>query len=135
MKRVKIIFSGLLVTLAIILLVFFPESMMDSAGKVPLGTFIAWFAVLFYALFWYYVLPDHVNSRFFTKFKRWKDIYFLLALLWGFFSALLAGNWQFLFQNRQIQFEFWIIFTGFLIVAPLLLIVILEMRRLIRRDK
>ena len=67
--------------------------------------------------------------------KRLKDTHFILALLWGFFSALLAGNWQFSFQNRQIQFEFWIIFTVFLIAFPFLILAFLGIRRLINRSK
>ncbi|HPF51045.1 MAG TPA: hypothetical protein PK335_05695 [Draconibacterium sp.] len=135
MKKAKIIISGLLFVFAIILLAFFPESMMDSVGKVPLGTFIAWFAVLFYAMFWYYFFPERMDSKFFRILKRLKNTHFILAILWGFFSALLAGNWQFSFQNRQIQFKFWIIFTGFLVVTPLLVLVIFGIRRLICIDK
>jgi len=133
MKKVKIIVSGIFFLLAFLLLVFFPEVNTTSTGKVPMGTYIAWFAVLTYSMFWYYILPDYL--KFFRYIKGLKNIHFLLALSWGFFSALLADNWQFSFQNRQTQFEIWIVFTGCLVVTPLLLLVFLGVRRLIYKNK
>ena len=119
--------------LAICLLAFFPEFNLTTNGKVPMGTYTAWFAILTYSMFWYYISPDYL--KFFRYFKRLKDIHFLLALLWGFFSALLAGNWRFSFQNQPIRFDIWIVFTGFLVIAPLLLLIVFWIRRIVSENK
>ena len=135
MRKVKIIISGIFFLLAVFLLVFFPEINVTSNGKIPAGTIISWLAVVTYSMFWYYISPDYLNTPFFRNLKRLKDIHFLLALLWGFFSALLAGNWRFSFQNQPIRFDLWIGFTVFIVVAPFLLLIIFGVRKLISKNK
>lgn len=135
MKKVKILISAVFLLTSVSLLVFSPDIMVSSNGDTPMGTFVSWFAVISYALFWYYILPDFTNARFFRYLRKVKDIHFLLSLFWGAISALLAGNWQFTFHNRPIQFEIWMIFTCFLVVGPLLVLIILGVRRFICKDK
>lgn len=135
MNKVKIIASALLFLLALCLIVFFPEIMMNANGKVPMGTYVAWFAIVFYSMFWYYLLPVSLNIRFLRNLKRWKDLYFLLAVSWGFVSAWLAGNWQFAFRNTPSRFNIWIAFTVFILVLPILVQLFIAFQKINQKKK
>ncbi len=133
MKKIKITVSALLFILALALLIFFPELMLNSTGNIPLGTFIAWFVLVFYASFWYYMLPDYLNSGRMRFLKGYKNIYFLCALSWGFVSALLAGNWQFSFKNIPFRFELWIVFTVVILLFPILILFLIFIQQLFHK--
>jgi len=131
--KIKSIVAGALLLLAVFLLTSQPELLIKSVLGVPLGTFISWFAVMMYGIFWFYLLPNKSGSNFFKFIIILKRILLLLALFWGIYSALLAGNWNFSFQNKPVRFELWIVITTLVIVLPLIILTALAVHRIFSR--
>lgn len=55
-----------------------------------------------------------------------------MAVFWGVFSYLMAENWAFVFKQIS-NFYIWGFYTAFIILIPLVVILILVIRRITGR--
>ncbi len=135
MRKIRSIVAGTLFLLAVLLLATQPEILVKSFLGISFGTLISWLGVMMYGIFWFYLLPNKFGSNFYKFISLVKRIFLFLALSWGICSALLAGNWNFSFQNKPFRFELWIIITSVVIALPFLILIALGIQRILCKKK
>ena len=137
MKRFKTIFFAVILFCCGYILFFQPEWLgivLIRKPVVPLGTLISWVLIADYALLVNALNPFQNQIKWNKKFGIIMKIYISLSMLWGVISFLLSGNWLWSFQH-QLNFLFWILFTGILVVFPFPVFVLLIFRNYFRRKK
>lgn len=135
MKYIKFGLLPLLLLVSLYVLFFQPGILGISIvenGEFPLGTLISWLIVFLFSLFFYLIIS--VESK--NIFGRISNVLLvfnvLIGAFWGLFSFLLAGNWNFVF-NDNLAFYTWIGCTLLVFFIPLMVALVLGFWRLKNR--
>lgn len=100
---------------------------------VPLGTFISWAMIFLFSLF----MVQNIALTHDVLFERILKIVLkanlIMAVLWGFVSFFLSGNWTFNFQNMTC-FKIWVIYTSVIFLLPAGVVLARQIRK-IRKGK
>ncbi|MCY1719311.1 hypothetical protein OU798_03105 [Prolixibacteraceae bacterium Z1-6] len=134
-KKYKFILSLTVLLLALFFIFIKPELLTQSVfsgTEIPLGSLVSWLGVFGYASFFYFLFPLKNKSVFLKSGARVLFFNRLLASFWGVISALLAGNWAFVFENQQL-FKVWITCTAFILLLPLIVYLILGAKKLFHK--
>jgi hypothetical protein len=134
MKKIKMFV--LVIFVACLFILFFKTEWLVLAfivnPAVPLGTLIVWLLVVAYSLLMFFILPNNSKNKIVKLSKRLLNYLLYPSFFWGVVSYLLSGNWAFNFTNK-INFTIWIIYTALIMILPLVVLVIIFMRKIVNR--
>ena len=103
MRTARII-AYLMMLLMISATVFYPKFLLIPIIEepfLPMGTFVAWFALIAVNL-QPYLLSQRIRTSSKILYRMLRTITLLfssLAILWGFIARILAGNWNYTFRS------------------------------------
>lgn len=133
--KLKSAISLILFFFCLYILFFQPEWLgiiLSEKLQFPLGTMISWFMIIDFTYFAYYLFPSNFNTQWARKSRKILKYFILFGYLWGVFSYLLAGNWSWVFTN-QVNFLIWALITSILIICPLVFVLILIFKKMLKR--
>jgi hypothetical protein len=136
MKRLNKFIIPLLFLAALYILIFQAQWLGIIVIKnplVPLGTFISWALILLFSLFMFQNIALTHDVLFERILKTILIANLIMAVLWGFVSFFLSGNWTFNFQNMT-GFKIWIIYTAVIFLLPAGVVLSRQIRK-IRKGK
>lgn len=126
--------------------IFYPKFLLFSIIDdpfLPMGTFVAWFALIAIN-FQPYLLSKRLRSNRSTLYRILRPAtYFLstLAILWVLISRVLAGNWNYTFKSTPdfvgsvLAGEIFELFWKGLVIGPLVILIIIFIdTRIMNRD-
>ena len=100
--------------------------------EFPLGTLISWFMIIDFTYFVYSLFPTNFNTQWARKSRKILKVFILFGFLWGVFSYILAGNWNWVFTSR-VNFLIWVLMTSLLIICPLVFVLILIFKKILKK--
>lgn len=135
MKFLKFGFLPALILVFVYILFFQAELLGISLNKnssFPLGTVISWLIVFLYSLFFYVILPLKKKNLLQKTAKIILMLNVFPGAVWGVLSYFLAGNWNFIFEDKT-AFNIWIGITLIVFLIPLLVGISLGIDKVIRK--
>lgn len=132
MKRLTKFIIPVLFLAALYILFFKPEWLgiiIINNPSVPLGTFISWALILLFSMF----MVQNIALNHDTLFERILKANLIMAVLWGFVSYFLSGNWTFTFREMTC-FKIWVIYTAVIFLLPTGVVLARQIRK-IRKGK
>ena len=100
---------------------------------VPLGTFISWALIFLFSMFMVQNIALNHDAFFDRILKKVLNANLIMAVLWGFVSYFLSGNWTFTFRNMTC-FKIWVIYTAVIFLLPTGVVLARQIRK-IRKGK
>lgn len=136
MRLPEKLFTAFLVSVIFFLLLIFlfkAEWLTIGIGRnLPVGTLVTWLFVVAFAAVMLLLFNRKTENRVSRFLAATLKINFALAVVWGFVSFLLSGNWSFNFGSG-IRFTVWIYYTSAIIVVPLIVFIFWGTILLIRK--
>ena len=90
----------------------------------PFGTLISWSMLVAYAYLTRSFFAGKPSGNIRRTARKILSANFILAIAWGIISFLLSGNWSFSFQNAPLNFTFWTVITGTILISPLVVLLV-----------
>jgi hypothetical protein len=134
MKQIRTLFLAIAFLFCLYILIYQTEWLgivLFEKLQFPLGTLISWFMIVDLNYFVYSIFPFEIQSNSMRIMKKSIKAFSIISIFWGVFSYLLAGNWQWSFNNMT-YFIIWIIITFIFVVYPLVVTVFLVFKRILK---
>jgi len=96
--------------------------LLEVGPGLPFGTISAWSGLIALSGSLYIALLKYPGNAFNKPYflRLVLQMSFVLALAWGLFSYVLAGNWAYDFSNVGMdKFKTWVYLTGFTTLFPI----------------
>ncbi|MGE0021332.1 MAG: hypothetical protein AB7S72_16780 [Draconibacterium sp.] len=136
MKLPEKLFAVFLISVIIFsLLVFLFKAEWLTIGigrSLPVGTLVSWLLIVAFAAVMLLLFNRKTENRVKRFLAAILKINFALAVVWGFVSFLLSGNWSFNFDS-ETRVTVWVYYTSAIIVLPLIVFIIWGTILLIRK--
>ena len=127
MKYLKLVFLPLLI-LATFYILFFQSHLLgislSEKYSFPFGTIVSWTLLFLFSFFIYTIMPLKRENVFDRILKGILLFNLILGAGWGILSFVLAGNWNFVFEDLT-NFYVWIGLTFMVFFVPVLVSAVL----------
>ena len=132
-KKLFIVFLILIIIFLLLVFLLKGEWLTIGIGReLPVGTLVTWLLVVAYAAVMLLLFNRKTENRVKRFLAATLKINFALAVVWGFVSFLLSGNWSFNFDS-ETRVTVWVYYTSVIIVVPLIVFIIWSTILLIRK--